>query len=256
MLIDPRCRATRKEDRMPLDGNTAIVTGAGSGIARAIALQLAREGADVAIADINAESAEATARAAAELGRRSLAVPVDVVNRGQVQAMAERVRSEWGRIDILIACAGIYPRTRIVDLTEEEWDRVLDIHLKGTFLCCQAVLPTMMEQRYGRIVTTVSGLAAAGVPRSAAYAAAKGGIISFTKVLAREAEPYNITANAFGPGPTDTPLLRSGATAQDVEDATRRSWFGRLPTPEQGAELAVWFVRPETAHITGRIFVQ
>jgi NAD(P)-dependent dehydrogenase (short-subunit alcohol dehydrogenase family) len=241
---------------MPLDGRTAIVTGAGSGIARAIALQLAREGADVAAADINGETAEATARAVRELGRRALAVTVDVANRSQVQAMAERVRAEWGRIDILMACAGIYPRTAIVDLTEEEWDRVLDIHLKGTFLCCQAVLPTMMEQRYGRIVNTVSGLAAAGVPRSAAYAAAKGGIISFTKVLAKEAEPYEITVNAFGPGPTDTPLLRASASPEELEDAVRRSWFGRLPTPEQGAELAVWFVRPETAHITGRIFVQ
>src|SRR5579885_534567 len=231
----------------------AIVTGAGSGIGRAIALQLAREGADVAIADRDGAAAASAAAAIEGLGRRGLAIPVDVANRGQVQAMAERVRSEWGRIDILIACAGIYPRNRIVDISEEEWDRVLDIHLKGTFLCCQAVLPTMMEQRSGCIVTTVSGLAAAGVPRSAAYAAAKGGIISFTKVLAREAEPYHITVNAFGPGPTDTPLLRSSATPQEVEDAVRRSWFGRLPTPEQGAELAVWFVRPETAHITGRI---
>src|SRR5438067_9363440 len=241
---------------MPLDGKTAIVTGAGSGIARAISLQLAREGADVAAVDLNGETAEATARAVRELGRRSLAIPTDVSSRARVQAMAQRVRDEWGRIDILIACAGIYPRTAIVDLDEAEWDRVLDTHLKGTFLCCQAVLPTMMEQRSGRIVNTVSGLAAGGVPRSAAYAAAKGGIISFTKVLAREAEPYNITANAFGPGPTDTPLLRSSATQEDVEEATRRSWFGRLPTPEQGAELAIWFVRPETAHITGRIFVQ
>jgi NAD(P)-dependent dehydrogenase (short-subunit alcohol dehydrogenase family) len=241
---------------MPLDGNTAIVTGAGSGIARAISLQLAREGADVACVDINGETAEATASAVRELGRRSLAVPTDVRSREQVQAMAERVRAEWGRIDILIACAGIYPRTAIIDLSEEEWDRVVGIHLKGTFLCCQAVLPAMMEQKYGRIVTTVSGLAGGGVPRSAAYASAKGGIVSFTKVLAKEGEPYNITANAFGPGPTDTPLLRASATEQDVHDATRRSWFGRLPTPEQGAELATWFVRPETAHITGRIFVQ
>src|SRR5581483_11282933 len=208
------------------------------------------------IVDLNAESAASTASAVEGLGRRALAIPTDVTDRAQVQAMAARVREAWGRIDILIACAGIYPRTRIVDLSEEEWDRVIDIHLKGTFLCCQAVLPTMMEQRYGRIVNTVSGLAAGGVPRSAAYAAAKGGIISFTKVLAKEAEPYNITANAFGPGPTDTPLLRASATPEDVEAATRRSWFGRLPTPEQGAELAVWFVRPETAHITGRIFVQ
>jgi NAD(P)-dependent dehydrogenase (short-subunit alcohol dehydrogenase family) len=241
---------------MPLDGKTAIVTGAGSGIARAISLQLASEGADVAAVDLNGETAEATARAVRERGRRALAIPTDVSNRTQVQAMARRVRDEWGRIDILIACAGIYPRTAILDLDEAEWDRVIDTHLKGTFLCCQAVLPTMMEQKSGRIVNTVSGLAAGGVPRSAAYAAAKGGIISFTKVLAKEAEPYGITANAFGPGPTDTPLLRASATPEDVENATRRSWFGRLPTPEQGAELAIWFVRPETAHITGRIFVQ
>jgi NAD(P)-dependent dehydrogenase (short-subunit alcohol dehydrogenase family) len=241
---------------MALDGRTAIVTGAGSGIARAIALQLADEGADVAVVDLNPDTAAATARAVGEKGRRSLALPCDVSVRSQVQETVQQVRREWERIDILIACAGIYPRTAIVDLSEEEWDRVLDIHLKGTFLCCQAVLPTMMQQHYGRIVTTVSGLAAGGVARSAAYASAKGGIISFTKVLAREAEPYGITANAFGPGPTDTPLLRSSATDEDVEHAVRRSWFGRLPTPEQGAELAIWFVRPETAHITGRIFVQ
>jgi 3-oxoacyl-[acyl-carrier protein] reductase len=239
-----------------LTERTAIVTGAGSGIGRAIALQLAREGAAVAAADLNAAAAEATSTAVSALGRPSLAIPVDVVNRTQVQAMAERVRAEWERIDILVACAGIYPRTPIVDLDEAEWDRVIDIHLKGTFLCCQAVLPTMMEQRAGRIVTTVSGLAAAGQPRSAAYAAAKGGIISFTRVLAREAEPYGITVNAFGPGPTDTPMVAGAHTPEEVEETRRRAPFGRLPAAEQSAELAVWFTRPETAHITGRIFVQ
>ena len=235
---------------------TAIVTGAGSGIGRAIALQLAREGRDVAAADLNAESAAATAKAVEGLGRRGLAVPVNVVDAGQVKAMAARVREAWGRIDILVACAGIYPRAKIVDLAEDEWDRVLGIHLKGTFLCCQAVLPTMMEQRYGRIVNTVSGLAAAGVPGSAAYAAAKGGIISFTKVLAKEAEPFGITVNAFGPGATDTPLFRGGAQPGEIEATARSAPFGRLPSPEQSAELAVWFTRPEMEHITGRIFVQ
>src|SRR5438067_4408399 len=239
---------------MPLDGKTAIVTGAGSGIARAISLQLAREGADVAAVDLNGETAEATARAVRELGRRSLAIPTDVSSRARVQAMAQRVRDEWGRIDILIACAGIYPRTAIVDLDEAEWDRVVDVHLKGTFLCCQAVLPTMMAQRHGRIVTTVSGQAITGPVNSAAYSAAKGGIISFTKVLAKEAEPYGITANASGPGATDTPMMRGGRSAEQIADIERRAPFGRLPTPEQVAELAVWFVRPETAHITGRVF--
>ena len=131
---------------MSTEPRTTIVTGAGSGIARAAALQLAREGVDVAAVDLNGEAAEATARAVQELGRRGMWIALDVSDKPQVQAMAQRVRDEWGRIDILLACAGIYPRTAIVDLTEEEWDRVIAVHLKGTFLCCQAVLPTMMEQ--------------------------------------------------------------------------------------------------------------
>jgi NAD(P)-dependent dehydrogenase (short-subunit alcohol dehydrogenase family) len=241
---------------MAREGRTAIVTGGGSGIGRAVCLQLAREGADVAVADQNGEAAEATAQAVRELGRRSLAIAVDVRDRGQVQAMAARVRGEWGRIDILVACAGVNRRTPIVDLSEEEWDWHLDVHAKGTFLCCQAVLPTMMEQRSGRIVTTASGQAAAGAPRTAAYAAGKGAIISFTRVLAREAEPYGITVNAFGPGATDSPMVRAIHSAEEMADLARRAPFGRLPTPEQAAELAVWFTRPETAHITGRIFVQ
>ena len=241
---------------MALDRQTAIVTGAGSGLGRAVALQLAREGADVACADLNEATAAATAEAVEVLGRRGLAIGVDVTNKAQVRAMAERVRGAWDRIDILVTSAGIYPRTAIVDLEEEEFDRVLATHVKGTFLCCQAVLPTMIEQRYGRIVTLASGLAAAGAPKSAAYAAGKGGIISFTRVLAREVMPYNITANAVGPGATDTPMVRNNHSPEEIEEQQRRAPFGKLPTAEQSAELVVWFTRPESAHITGRVFVQ
>ncbi|HEY7066067.1 MAG TPA: SDR family oxidoreductase [Chloroflexota bacterium] len=241
---------------MPLDGQTAIVTGAGSGLGHAIALQLAREGADVAAVDVRPETARATAAAVEALGRRALALPTDVAVRDEVQAMAEAVRAAWGRIDILIACAGIFLRAPIVDFPQADWERMLAVHLTGTFLCCQAVLPTMMAQRYGRIVTTASGQAVSAPVESAAYAAAKGGIISFTRVLAKEAMPYGITANAFGPGTTDTPMLRAGKTPTQMEALHRQSPFGRLATPEQGAELAVWLVRPETAHITGRTFTQ
>jgi NAD(P)-dependent dehydrogenase (short-subunit alcohol dehydrogenase family) len=235
---------------------TAIVTGAGSGIGRATALQLAREGADVAAADINGETARATAEAIAALGRRSLAVQVDVRDKAQVQAGVKQVLDAWGRIDILVACAGIFPRTAVVDLAEDEWDSVVDTHVKGTFLMCQAVLPTMMEQRAGRIVTTVSGLATAGQPRSAAYAAGKGAIIGFTRVLANEAMPHGMTVNAFGPGATNTPMVQQHYKPEEMDVMHQRAPFGRLPEPEQSAELAVFFTRPQTAHLTGRIFVQ
>jgi NAD(P)-dependent dehydrogenase (short-subunit alcohol dehydrogenase family) len=241
---------------MPLDGQTAIVTGAGSGLGHAIALQLACEGADVAAVDINADPARATAAEIEALGRRALTLPVDVAVYDEVQAATAAVHAAWGRIDILIACAGISLRAPIVEFPEADWDRMLAVHLKGTFFCCQAVLPTMMEQRYGRIVTTASGQAVSAPPLGAAYAAAKGGIISFTRVLAREVEPYGITANAFGPGTTDTPMLRRGKRLEQLEALHRQAPFGRMATPEQGAELAVWFVRPETAHITGRVFTQ
>ncbi len=241
---------------MAVQTRTAIVTGAGSGIGRAAALQLAREGADVACADLNPATAAASAEAIAALGRRSLAIPVDVRNRAQAQAMAKRVLDAWGRIDVLLACAGIFPRTAVIDLSEEEWDSVVDTHVKGTFLCCQAVLPTMMAQRSGRIVNTVSGLATAGQPCSAAYAAGKGAIIGFTRVLANEAMPYGITVNAFGPGATNTPMVRDNHTPDEIVELHRRAPFGKLPEAEQSAELALWFTRPETAHLTGRIFVQ
>lgn len=234
---------------------TAIVTGAASGIGRAVCLQLAREGIDVAAVDVNAAGVGETVQAVESLGRAALAAVVDVSHRAQVRAMVERVLAAWGQIDILINCAGIFPHTHILDLDEEEWDQVIDCHLKGTFLSCQAVLPSMIERRTGRIVNTVSGLANAGQAATAAYAAAKGGIISFTRVLATEVEPYGITANAYGPGITDTPMVRGAYTSEQIAVLSRRSPFGRLATPEESAEIAVWFTRPETSHITGRIFV-
>jgi NAD(P)-dependent dehydrogenase (short-subunit alcohol dehydrogenase family) len=241
---------------MPLEGRTAIVTGAASGIGQAIALQLAAEGADVAAADLNAAGAEATAAQVRERGRRGLAVLGDVADGAQVRAMVDRVVAEWGHVDILITCAGIFPRKTILEFDEDEWDRVIAVHLKGTFLCCRAVLPHMMEQRYGRIVTTVSGIALSrGRPKTSAYAAAKGGIISFTRALAAEAAPYGITVNAFGPGPTDTPMFH-GEAPDHAAAAIRQTSFGRLGTPAEAAELAVWFTRPETAHVTERIFLR
>lgn len=233
------------------------MTGAGSGLGRAIALKLADEERDVACVDLVAGDAEATAAEVRRRGRAASVHQLDVRDRSAVLAMAAKVLEAWGRIDILVACAGIMTWSSVIDLGEEEWDRHLNVHAKGTLWCLQAVLPTMMRQRYGRVVTTVSGLANAGVAGTVAYAAAKGAIASMTKVAAREAEPYLITVNAFGPGPTDTPLLDSIPPDRREESVHMGQFqFGRLPTPEEGAELAVWFTRPATAHITGRIFAQ
>ena len=234
---------------------TAIVTGAASGIGRAVCIQLARENVDIVAADLNGQGAASTAGDVKALGRAAFSFALDVADRRQVSAMVEGVQGEWKHVDILVNCAGVFPRTAIVDLEESEWDRVIGAHLKGTFLCRQAVLPGMIARRSGRIVNTTSGLANAGQARTAAYAAAKGGIISLTRVLATEAEPCGITVNAYSPGITDTPMVKNAQTPESLAQLALTCPFGRLATPEESANIAVWFTRPETAHITGRVFL-
>jgi NAD(P)-dependent dehydrogenase (short-subunit alcohol dehydrogenase family) len=170
--------------------------------------------------------------------------------------MVQSVKEQWDRIDILVTCAGIFPHRPIIEQDEAEWNRVIAVQLNGTFFCCQAVLPVMMAQRSGRIVITASGLAVYPLKGAAAYSAAKGGTISFARVLAKEAEPFGITVNAYGPGTTDTPMVRNISTPEEMAEHHRTAPFGRLPTAEQSAEMAVWFTRPETAHLTGRVFLQ
>jgi 3-oxoacyl-[acyl-carrier protein] reductase len=200
-----------------LDSRIAIVTGAASGLGRAIALLFAKEGADIAIIDLKAEAAEAVAREARDLGRRALAVAADVADETQVRQAMEVIVRELGEPDILVNNAGIDTTSIVEEMPTAMWDDMIRINLKSVFLCTRAVLPGMRRRRYGRIVNISSQLAQKGGAEMAHYAAAKAGILGFTRSLSYEIAKDNITVNAICPGPLDTELYR-----QLPEDWRRR----------------------------------
>jgi 3-oxoacyl-[acyl-carrier protein] reductase len=202
----------RSEDTMAgqLSGKVALVTGGGSGIGRALCLGLAAEGATVAVCDVNEAGAEATAAALAEMGSDSLVLEADVSRADQVAAMVRRTIAGAGAIYILVNAAGIWPRHPFLEVSEDEWRRVLDVNLTGTFLCCKAVAPHMIERRSGKIVNLASGRGVAGAVNGVHYAASKGGVIALTVSLGMELGDYGINVNAVAPGGTETPLFRGG----------------------------------------------
>jgi 3-oxoacyl-[acyl-carrier protein] reductase len=187
----------------------AVVTGAGQGIGREIALLFAREGADVAVIDRNPKSAKDIVEIIRSLGRRSLSVSADVGEEGQVETAIRQISNELGSIDILVNNAGIDTTSLVVDMPTNLWDEMLRINLRGVFLCTRAVLPGMIEKRSGRIINIASQLAYKGAREMAHYAAAKAGVIGFTRSLAYEVAEHDITVNAIAPGPIDTELFRN-----------------------------------------------
>ncbi len=193
-----------------LTGRTAIVTGAAHGIGRGIAEAFAHEGADVAIADIASdEQAVPVLETIRRSGRKALYVHTDVANEQQVRTMVETVQSTFGHIDILVNNAGIFTQALVEKLSVEDWDRVLAVNLRGTFLCTHFVLPSMLNQGWGRIINIASQLGYIGGTEVAHYSASKGGVIAFTKALAREVATRNVLVNAIAPGPILTDLLAS-----------------------------------------------
>ena len=230
-----------------LEGKTALVTGGGRGIGQAIARQLAREGARVAVADIDPETARETAD---ELPTRGMALELDVSCRAAVQAGVASVLKELGQLDILVNNAGCLTFTTFEDCTEELWDRMIDVNLKGTFLCAQAVLAHMKDRRQGVIINMTSlaaktGGAAAGPP----YSAAKAGIYTMTLGLARAMAPHRIRVNGIAPGVIDTAMTRSGAHA----DLAAMIPLGEVGQPEDVARCALFLASDDSRHITGEI---
>ncbi len=235
-----------------LEQRIAIVTGAGQGIGRAIALGLAREGARVAIADVNEECANSVKNEIEAAGGRALVIRTDVSNEDSVQAMVERSLQEFGRVDILVNNAGIFPTSPVEEMSEEDWDRVIGTNLVGAFLCSRAVVAKFLEQGSGRIISLTSGRAFQGAKNGAHYAASKAGIIGFSKSLALELAPHGITVNVICPGITDTAQPRGHQTEEQIYAQAQRIPLGRIGQPEDLVGPAVFLASDAAAFITGQ----
>jgi NAD(P)-dependent dehydrogenase (short-subunit alcohol dehydrogenase family) len=236
-----------------LAGKVAVVTGAGQGIGRALARGLAEAGAAVVVADVLAENAAATARQIVAGGGRALGLRVDVSSRAQVQAMIDGALNELHRVDILINNAGVFPRGTVLDLDEETWDAVIDVNLKGTWLCSQAAARVMVEQGDGgRIINFASVAAFRPAVNGAHYAASKAGIVAFTRNMALEVAPHRITVNAIAPGLTDTAQPRYGMTEEEIAATGPTIPLGRIAQPEDMLPTILFLCGPGGAYITGQ----
>ncbi len=238
---------------MSLEGRVAIVTGSGRGIGRAIALKLASNGADIVINDVgDMTPAEAVAAEVRALGRRSLVAAADVSNSEEVAGMVEKVVAELGKVDILVNNAGITRDQLIMRMSDDDWDKVLGINLKGVFVCTRAVLRPMIKQRWGRIVNIASIVGLIGNAGQANYSAARAGIIGLTKTTAKEAASRGITANAVAPGFIDTPMTQQ-LSDERREELKGQVLLGSLGTPEDVAGAVAFLVSEDARYITGQV---
>ena len=247
---------------MALDGKVAIVTGAGSGIGKAAALRLAREGARVVAADLNRDSARATAEQIIGLGGSALDVRVDVRELPQIQAMVDAAVEKYGRIDILVACAGVVQMKRMLDISEADWDRIFDVNAKGLFFTLQAVARQMVRQASGTIVNISSVSGRGPRPLQVHYAASKAAVISVTWSAAADLAPHGVTVNAICPGIVDTPMWDQidreaaaefgGPLGEFRRQRVEQVPLGRLEKAEDVANAVVFLVSPEASYITGQ----
>ncbi len=232
----------------------AIVTGAGQGIGHAVALRLAREGLAVGALDVVAANAERTAREVAEAGGRAVALTCDVAEAASVDRAVSRCERELGPVDAIANVAGIYGQHLLIrEQTLDNWRRVLDVNLTGTFLCAKRVLPAMLERRWGRIVNVASGNALSGRPKVAPYSASKMAVIGFTKALALEAARSGVTVNAVMPGITDTAMPRENdPEGKRIPMLAERNPMGRIGQPEDLANAIAFLVSDDAGYITGQ----
>ena len=238
---------------MRFKDKVAVVTGGAQGIGQAIAETLAQGGANVVVADLQVEKAEATAKEiAAHTGQQAIAVQVDVADSASAKAMIDRAIAEFGRIDILVNNAGTTRDNLIMRMKEADWDLVLNVNLKGAFNCSKAVIRSMMKQHYGRIIniTSVSGLA--GQAGQTNYSSSKAGLIGFTKALAKEVGSRNIMVNAIAPGFIETVL--TDVLPQELKDlALQMTPVGRFGTPQDVANAVAFLASDEISFITGQV---
>ncbi|WP_405182947.1 3-oxoacyl-ACP reductase FabG [Nocardia sp. NBC_01377] len=238
-----------------MSSRTAIVTGGASGIGAAIASRLAADGNMVAVFDLDGEAAATMAAELERAGGKSVGLAVDVTDRAAIDAGIDEVRSRLGRPTILVTSAGLSLESNFLDVTAEMWNKSLAVNLTGTFDCCQAVLPGMIEERWGRIVTISSSSVHSGSAWLASYVAAKSGVVGLTKSLALEFARHGITVNTVPPGFIDTPMLQQAVERGffDVESQTERTPVGRIGRPEDIASACAYLVSEEAGYITGQI---
>ncbi|CAN7565891.1 SDR family NAD(P)-dependent oxidoreductase [Phenylobacterium sp. LjRoot219] len=235
---------------MSLNGKVAVVTGAARGLGKAIALQLATDGAAIAVWDLDGAGAEATAAEITEAGGRAIGFAADCADAAVIAQAAARTRAELGPITVLVNNAGMTGFVPFQQTTEELWDRMMKVNLKGPFLCTQEILPDMLAAGWGRIVNISSSSAQTGAPVMSAYASSKGGVIAFTKAMAIEFADKGITVNNIPPGFVDTPMLREGPV--DVDAAAKASPMKRPGRPEDIAAACSYLCSEAAGYVTGQ----
>ena len=244
---------------MDLKGKIAIITGARRGMGKSHALTLAKAGAKVVVADISQEDCEKVVEEIKENNGEALAVKCDVTKKEEVERMVQTALDKWGRLDILVNNAGICQFKSFLEMEEEEWDRTININLKGYFLCAQACAKEMVKQKSGVIINVASiamGQAGVGFPSLAHYSASKGGIVAMTETLALELAPYNIRVNAISPGAIDTPMLDPlRADAKTMEATLSRVPLHRLGKAEEVSNLVLFLASDSSSYMTGSTVV-
>jgi len=235
-------------------GKVAIVTGAGSGIGRASALGLAREGASVVLGDLSLERVRSVAEEIASAGGKAITAVVDVADAGAVRQMVGTAIEQFGQIDVLVSNAGWDRVMPFVDTDEELWDRVIAVNYRGHLACAHAVVPHMIERSAGRVVLVASDAGRVGSSGEVVYSGAKGAVIAFAKALARETARHGVNVNCVAPGLTDTPMLADVSEGNErlMAAIIRSIPLGRVGTPEEVSRAVLFFASPDADYITGQ----